>query len=141
MILRAQQLSRASLSIPLYPEAMELREDLAKVAVLSLEEGFVNESNLLALIPSVINKELAGHIMPVNKCNFLLPLKSRDEVKDLYKLGNFTVMTKGGPCKVMLSSWSAELGAVGGGRVIGSLFGICRSMCGASALSLRCFDQ
>lgn len=113
VVLRTQQIHQASFSILLYPEAVELREELAKVAVLSLEEGYVNDSNPLAVMPSIINKELVGPITPVNDCNFLLPLKSRDEVKDLCKLGKFKVMTKDGPCKVLISPWSAELGAVG----------------------------
>lgn len=54
---RSPQISRASLSIPLPPESAELREALAKVAVLSLENGYVNESNLLAVMPSIINKD------------------------------------------------------------------------------------
>lgn len=39
---KVQKINRASLSIPLSPESSDLREELAKVAVLSLEEGFVN---------------------------------------------------------------------------------------------------
>lgn len=90
-----------------------LREELAKVAVLSLEEGFVNEANLLAVMPSIINKELASPITPLYDCTFLLPLRSREEVKELCKLGKFKVKTKDGPCIVMISPWSAELGTVG----------------------------
>lgn len=106
------RVSKASLSLSLMPELAELRDELAKVAVLSLVEGVANESHLLEVVPSIINRNLTGPITPLNDCNFLLPLASREEVKALYKLGSFTARTKDGPCGLKIASWSAELGAV-----------------------------
>lgn len=109
---RDQKLTRTSLSIPLPPESGGLREDLAKVAVLSLVEDQANESNLLDVIPSVLNMSLAGPITSVNECTFLIPLASREEVKELCKMGKFKVRTKDGPCELLLAPWSAKLGAI-----------------------------
>lgn len=97
---------RPALSIALTLDSEKLREELARVAVLSLVEGVVNESNLLAVLPSILNKELAGPITPLNDCFFLLPVKSREEVKELYKLGSFVASRK-----LSILPWSAELGA------------------------------
>lgn len=105
--------SRPALSIALTPDSEKLREELARVAVLSLVEGVVNESNLLAVLLSILNRKLAGPITPLNDCSFLLPVKSREEVKELCKLGSFVTSTKDGPCKLSISPWSAELGAAG----------------------------
>lgn len=46
--------SRASLSISLTPEIEKLRVELAKVAVLSLVEGHVNETSVLEVAPTII---------------------------------------------------------------------------------------
>lgn len=83
------------------------------MVVLSLIEGFVNDSNLLTVLPSIINRELTGPITPLNDCAFLLPMKSREEVKDLCRLGTFAASTEDSPCKLQVSPWSAEMGAVG----------------------------
>lgn len=107
---RKQKISRASLSISLSPEMAELRKDLAKVVVLSLEERFVNESNLLVFIPSIINRPHVGQITPLNECTFWILLASREEVKDVCKMGSFKAVTKDGPCTLKLSPWSADLG-------------------------------
>lgn len=110
---RGPKINRDSLSIPLSPESSDLREELTKVAVLTLEEGFVNESSLLAVIPSLINVSLAGPISPLNDCIFLLPLMNREEVKELCKMGKFKAMTKDGQCVLKIAPWSAEIGAIG----------------------------
>lgn len=88
----------------------ERRKDLAKVVVLSLEERFVNESNLLVVIPSIINRPHVGPITPLNECTFWILLASREEVKDVCKMGSFKAVTKDGPCTLKLSPWSADLG-------------------------------
>lgn len=105
--------NKFSLSLSLSPESEKLREELANVAVLSLEDGYINDVDLLAVIPSIINIDLAGPITPLNDCNFLLPMSCREEVKEICKLGAFTANTKVGPCKLRISAWSAELGAMG----------------------------
>lgn len=110
--------SHASLSISLTPAIEKLREDLAKVAVLSLVEGYVNESSVLEVAPTIINSTLAGPITPLNDCSFLIPLANREEVREVCKLGSFKVATKDGPCTLKLSPWSAEIGA--DGRASGS---------------------
>lgn len=104
---------RASLSIPLTPEVEQMREDLARVAVLSLEEGHVNDSSILEVAPTIINRTLAGPITPLNDCSFLIPLANREEVREVCKMGSFAVATKDGPCTLKLAPWSAEIGAVG----------------------------
>lgn len=110
---REAKVNRISLSVSLSPESEELREDLAKVAVLSLEDGYVNDTTLRAIIPSLINKELVGPITPLNGAHYLLPMESREGVKELCKLGSFTAATKDGPCRLKIALWSAELGAEG----------------------------
>lgn len=90
---------------------------MAKVAVLSIVEGFVNEDSVLEVIPSVVNTKLAGPITPITKNSFLLPFANREEVCDMVKLGTFKVKTKDGPCSLKLAYWSAEFGAIG--RVTG----------------------
>lgn len=102
---------RASLSIPLTPEVEQMREDLARVAILSLEEGHVNDSSILEVAPTIINRTLAGPI--THDCSFLIPLANREEVREVCKMGSFTVATKDGPCTLKLAPWSAEIGAVG----------------------------
>lgn len=47
-----------ALSLPLSPEVSDIWEELAKVAVLSLVDGFVNESIILEVMPSIINLDL-----------------------------------------------------------------------------------
>lgn len=77
----------------LSPEITNVREELAKVAVAS---GFVNKSSILELLPSLVNRSLAGPLTLVIESNFLLPLVSREEVKYVCKLGSFKVSTKDG---------------------------------------------
>lgn len=114
----AGSVSHASLSIPLTPAIEKLREDLAKVVVLSLVEGYVNESSVLEVAPFIINTTLAGPITTLNDCSFLVPLANRDEVREVCKLDSLKVATKDGPCTLKLSPWSAEIGA--DGRASGS---------------------
>ncbi|KAH7657856.1 Zinc finger CCHC-type protein [Dioscorea alata] len=105
--------SRVSISLSLTPEIEKAREELAKVAVLSVVEGFVNDNSVLEIAPSIINMRMASPITPLNDNSFLVPLASRDEVKDVYKIGSFRVATKDGPCTLMLAPWSAEIGVTG----------------------------
>ncbi|KAH7691103.1 Zinc finger CCHC-type protein [Dioscorea alata] len=110
--------TRASISLSLSPETEKLREELAKVAVLSIVEGNVNEASVLEVAPTILNRALAGPITPLNDLAILIPLASRQEVKDTYKLGKFRVATRDGPCTLSLSPWSTEIGA--DGRAVGS---------------------
>lgn len=84
-----------------------------KVAVLSLIDGFVNEVSILEIEPSILNLTLIGPITLLNDYTFLVPLKNRDVVKEVCKLGTFKVATKDGPCTLRLSPWSVKLGADG----------------------------
>lgn len=68
---------------------------------------------MLVVLPSIFNRELAGPVTPLNDCHFLLPMGSREEMKELCQLGTFLAVTKDGPCVLNLSPWSAELGATG----------------------------
>ncbi|KAH7659788.1 RNA helicase protein [Dioscorea alata] len=94
---------RTSLSLPLTSESAELRKKLAKVAVVGLVEGFVNENSILEVVPSIINRKIAEPVTPINDCNFLILLDSRAEVKKVVKLGTCKVSTKDGPC-VLISA-------------------------------------
>lgn len=67
----------------------------------------------LTVIPSIINRDLAGPITPLNDCDLLVPLANRDEGKELCKLGSFKGETKDSPCVLKLAPWSAELGTIG----------------------------
>lgn len=113
MIQRKNFISKASISLSLSPEIAKVREDLARVAVLTIVDGYVNESSVLEVTPTVLNCTLVGPITPLNECSFLVPLGSRDEVKTVYKLGSFKVATKDGPCTLNIAPWSANLGADG----------------------------
>lgn len=81
------------------------------MAILSIVEGDVNESSVLEVAPALINWTLAGPITPLNEYNFMVPLKSRAEVKEICKLGTFKALTKDSICSLHLAPWSAELGA------------------------------
>lgn len=90
-----------------------MREKLAKVAVLSIVDGHVNDSSVLDVDLSLINIPLAEPITPVNDCTFLVLLDNRTEVKEVCKLGTFKASTKDGVCSLRLAPWSAELGSEG----------------------------
>lgn len=111
--LRGQRPRRMAISLPLTPEMASTREELAKIAVLSLVSGYVNECSILEIVPSIINLKLAGPITPLNECSFLVPLANREEVKEVSKMGTFAANTKDGPCTLRIAPWSAELGAEG----------------------------
>lgn len=64
------QPSRLSLSLSHTPEIEKIREDLAKVVILTFIEGFVNGSSILEVAPTIINRSLAGPITPLNECSF-----------------------------------------------------------------------
>lgn len=68
--------SRASVSISLSLAIAKLREELANVAMISLIDGFVNDSSIIEIIPTIIGCKLAGSVTPFNNCNFLVPLAS-----------------------------------------------------------------
>lgn len=105
--------SRVSISLPLSPEVCATREELAKVVILSIVEGHVNESSILEVAPTLLNVQLAGPITQVNESSFLVPLASRDKVKEVCKLGTFKASTKEGLCQLRVAPWSAELGLEG----------------------------
>lgn len=46
----------AVISLPLLPEVTATREELDKVVILSVEEGYVNELSVMEVAPAVINK-------------------------------------------------------------------------------------
>lgn len=75
-------------------ERTEVR--LAKVVVLSLVSGFVNEGSVLEVIPSVLTIKMAGPIVSLNETSFIIPFKKRNEVRDVVKLGTFDIMAKDG---------------------------------------------
>lgn len=81
------------------------REELSKVAILSIVDGHVNDSSVLVVAPALINVPLAGPITLVNEFNFLVPLASRAEVKEVCKLGTFTASTRDGICRLRLVPW------------------------------------
>lgn len=66
------------------------------MVVLSLVDVFVNESSVLEIAPTIINHSLAGPITPLNEYTFLVPLASREEVKEVCKVGTSRVMMKDG---------------------------------------------
>lgn len=105
--------NRVSLSLPLTPESSELREELARVAVMSLEERFVNKASIQEIIPSILKRDLLEPITPLNNCAFLVLLTNREEVKEVCKMESFKVATKDAPCVLKLAPWLAELGAMG----------------------------
>lgn len=113
------------------------------MVVLSLVDGYVNESTILEVAPSIINHALAEPLTPLNDCMFLVPLKNREEVKEVCKLGMFKMATKDGPCTMKLASYSAELGADGEHpvKVDGSSYGIYRFTGGAGALLLKSCER
>lgn len=102
-----------SLSLSLSPESYDLREELAKIVVLSIVGAFVNEESVLEIIPSIINAEQVGSIVPLNELFFLLPFDNREEVREIVKLGMFEARTKDGMYKLNLAYWTAEIGALG----------------------------
>lgn len=108
-----QRSRRVALSLVLSPKIFVTWEELAKVTVLTMMSSYVNEKSMLEVAPSVIDKQLAGPITPLNEDAFLVSLASRDEVKEACKLGTFSTATKDGPCTMHLAAWSAELGANG----------------------------
>lgn len=105
--------NQASLSLSLSPESDALREDLAKVAVLSIVGGYDNEGSVLEVVPSLINVNPAGPILPLNENSCLIPFANRDEVREVVNLGTFDAITKDGPCVLRLANWTAEIGAEG----------------------------
>lgn len=87
------------------------------MVVLSLVVGFVNESSILEISPTIINRLLVGPIILLNECTFLVPLASKEEVKKVCNVGASWVITKDGPYALNLSPWSAKLGE--DGRALG----------------------
>lgn len=61
---------RVLISLLLSPEVSTTREELAKVAILSIVDGHVNDSSVLEVAPALINVQLAGPITPLNECTF-----------------------------------------------------------------------
>lgn len=118
MVPNSGRLSHTSLSIALTQETEKIWDELAKVAVLSLVDGHVNDTSVLEVAPTIITMALAGPIMPLNDCSFLVPLANRDEVRKVCKLSTFKFSTKDGPCTLKMVPWSAEIGA--DGRASGS---------------------
>ncbi|KAH7659259.1 Zinc finger CCHC-type protein [Dioscorea alata] len=110
---RVPAINHVSLSLSLSPEISTVREELAKVVIVSVELGFVNESSVVEVIPSIINQPLAGPLTPINEFTFLAPLPSRADVKEICKMGTCAAMTKDGQCSLKFAPWSVELGADG----------------------------
>lgn len=59
--------------------------------MLSLIDGFVNDSSILEVAPSIFNIPFAKPITQLNECAFLVPLKSREEVTEVCKMGTFEI--------------------------------------------------
>lgn len=89
-----------------------MREELAMVVVVTILSGYVTDATLNEVIPYVINRTLAGPLIPLNDNTYLVPLTSRAEVKDVCKLDEVSFSKKDGICVARLAPWSAELGAV-----------------------------
>lgn len=104
---------RETLSLSLSPESYDLRDELAKLSVLTIVGGFVNEGSILEIIPSIINVKLAGPIVPLNEFSFLLLFDNKEVVREVVKMGTFEARTKDGLCKLNLAHWTAEIGALG----------------------------
>lgn len=102
---------RSSLSLPLISEITTVREELSKVAVLTLLSGYITDSALGEVLPSIINCSLAGSLTAVNDISYLVPLSSRAEVKEVCMLDVVTLATKDGRCTARIAPWSAEMGA------------------------------
>lgn len=92
-----------SLSLSLSPESFELWEELAKVEVLSIVDGYVNKASVLEIIPSIVNAKLVGPIMPITDSSFLISYASKAEVRVVVKSGMFKVVTKDGPYLLKLA--------------------------------------
>ncbi|KAH7657308.1 Zinc finger CCHC-type protein [Dioscorea alata] len=107
------RVTRASVSLSLSPDSEKLREDLGKVVVLSLLEGNVNATSILEVAPAILNVATASPITPLTDCSFLVPLASRQQVKEVCKLGRFNAATKDGQCLLSIATWSAEFGVEG----------------------------
>lgn len=68
---------------------------------------------MLETIPFFVNIRTTGPTMPLNENSFLIPFESREEVREVVKLGTFEAMTKDKRCVLNLAHWMAELGAFG----------------------------
>lgn len=110
--IRPQTASHSSLSLPLTQEIVTVREELALVVVVTILSGYVSDVGLGEVLPSVINRSLAGPLTPLNDKMYLVPLASRAEVNEVSKLDVVQFTTKDGSCSAKLAPWSAEIGAV-----------------------------
>lgn len=80
-----------------------MREELAKVAIVSIIAGFINEKSVIEVLPSIINHQLASPIRLVNDCTFLVLVANREEVKEICKLDIMKVSTKDGGCTLKVT--------------------------------------
>lgn len=105
--------THVKLSIPILPEASDIRNNLEIVGILSIRKGQISEGVFFDAIPSVLNFPLSGPITLVNDDVFLLSMASKEEVKATCNLGTFKLSSKQGLCSLSISPWTIELGALG----------------------------
>lgn len=101
------------LSLPIPPEADEIRDDLENVGILSLRKGQISKGVICDALSSVLNIPLSGPITPINDDSYPIPLASKEEVKKACSLGIFELSSKQGLCSMSVAPWSAEMGALG----------------------------
>lgn len=108
--------------------------------MLSRVAGYVNESSMINIASSVISRPFGGPITLLNEFSFLIVLKSRENVKEVCKLGSFNVSMKDDPCTLMLSPWSMDLVPMGRhvGEGNGLLSGTYHCMLGVRKSSPKC---
>lgn len=102
----------STLSLPLTPEITAVREELALVVVVTIISGYVTDLALDEVLPSIINRSLAGPLTPVNDNTYLVPLSCRADVKEVSKMEVMQFSTKDGVCSAKFAPWTVELGAV-----------------------------
>lgn len=75
----------------------------------------MTDATLNEVIPYVINRTLAGPLIPLNDNMYLVPLTSRAEVKDVCKLDEVSFSKKGWDlrgetCSLVGGAWGSEPG-------------------------------
>lgn len=107
---RLPLVGHAILSLRLTPEIAAVREELAMVVVLTILSSYVTDAGLNEVLPSVINRALAGPLTPLNDTMYLIPLSSLADVKEVCKLDVAKFEIKDGMCLAKFAPWSAEIG-------------------------------
>lgn len=92
-----------SLSLALSPEITSIHKELAKMAFLTVSSGFITDSSLEEVFPSVIPFPLAGPLTLVTEDTYLVPLENKEEVKEVCKQGTLKITSKEGTCSLKLT--------------------------------------